>query len=274
MILALMTMACSISFNVPRTAPGELQVFSIDEKASTNNQTMEVEIQVGAAQLTIGDGASGLLEGEIRYNNPDWEPKVDRSSDSIVITQPLMEDMNYLPRGDSRNEWDLKVGSDPISLTIKAGAYEGEMEFSDYSFTNFSVNDGAAESKVLFDAPNKVEMRQFVYHTGASKVDLIGLANANFEEMSFDSGAGSYTLDFSGEFKRDAHVTVKSGVSNVEIFIPEGMNSQVTINGGLNNVDLEGTWTSSNNTYSTSGEGPALTIDIDMGVGNVRLVSE
>jgi hypothetical protein len=274
MILALVSAACSLSFNVPRTSTGELVSFPIDEKAQGKNQETNVELQVGAADLSITSGSSKLLEGEIRFNNPDWKPEINRSDDGIVISQPRMEDMNFLPRGDSRNEWDLQVGSIPMNLTVKAGAYQGDMEFEDYAFTNFTINDGASESKITFSSPNKSEMEDLVYKTGASKVELFGLANANFKKMSFDCGAGSYTLDFSGKLTREAHVTINSGVSNIEILIPEGVNSQVNVSGGLNNIDLEGTWTSTNSSFSTEGTGPTITIDIDMGVGNVSLVSE
>ena len=36
-------------------------------------------------------------------------------------------------------------------------------------------------------------MALFRYETGASKVKLTGLANANFGTMDFNSGAGDYT---------------------------------------------------------------------------------
>jgi hypothetical protein len=272
--LALVSMACSISFNVPRTPTGELTTFKIDEKAAASNQAMTVDLHVGAAELNVTDGAAGLLEGQIVYNNPDWKPQVDRTADLLTIGQKGMDDLNFLPGRDSRNEWDLKIGANPMDLTIHAGAYKGKIDLSNYAITNFSVNDGASDSEVAFKGPNKAEMSSLVYKTGASKVELTGLANANFEEMSFDCGAGSYTLDFSGDLKRDAHVTIKSGVSNIEIFIPRGVKSKVNLQGGLNNVDLEGTWTSSNQTYTTEGNGHTLTIDIDMGVGNVRLTSK
>lgn len=274
MVLALVSMACSISFNVPRNTTGSLETFQIEEKAPSNGEVSKVELQVGAAELTIKDGSSNLLEGEIRYNNPEWKPKVEKVGNKVVISQPRMEDMNFIPRGDSRNEWDLQIGSTPIDLTIYAGAYQGKIALSDYSIANLTVNDGASDSKITFEEPNKVEMGELVYKTGASKVELFGLGNANFEDLRFDSGAGSYTLDFSGKMTRDASVSIKSGVSNIEIVIPEGLKSQVNVSGGLNNIDLEGTWTSAGNSYSTDGSGPALTINIDMGVGNVRLVSK
>jgi hypothetical protein len=273
-ILAIVSMACSVSFNLPRAPKGETVTFPVKETLPTDRQNLSVELQVGAAELQVSSGSTNLVEGEIRYNNPDWKPAIERTDGKVVVSQPKMNDMNYIPRSDSLNQWDLKIGSAPMDLEVKAGAYKGVIKLTDYALKNFTVNDGASESKVTFDNPNKSEMQKLVYKTGASKVDLIGLSNANFKEMSFDSGAGSYKLDFSGKLTRDAEVTIKSGVSNVEIVIPEGTNSQINLHGGLNNVELEGTWTSSGSEYSTSGSGPKITIDIDMGVGNIHLTSK
>lgn len=273
MVLALVSTACSISFNVPRQTTGELVAFPISEQIPDKNEVSEIELQVGAAELNLESGSSRLLEGEIRYNNPAWEPKIKHNDNRVVISQPRLEDGNIFSTTNPRNEWDLKIGSNPIILNVNAGAYKGKMTFSDYAIKNFTVNDGASDSQVNFKTPNKIEMESLVYKTGASSVDLYGLANANFEKMNFDCGAGSYHLDFSGELVRDAFVNIQSGVSNLEITIPEGVSSQINVDGGLNNIALEGTWTSSKNTYTTKGDGPTITINIDMGVGNIRLIS-
>ncbi len=92
--------------------------------------------------------------------------------------------------------------------------------------------------------------------------------------MIFDSGAGSYTLDFNGELKQDSTVTIKSGLSNMKIIIPSDTNANIKLSGGVNNVSLKGTWTVNSNEYKTqSSKGPRLDINIDMGVGNLELIS-
>jgi len=80
------------------------------------------------------------------------------------------------------------------------------------------------------------------YETGASNVSLIGLANANFVNMEFDSGAGNYTLDFSGTFQRDASVNIETGVSNMTLVIPTGIPVRITVDGGLSNVTFGSGW--------------------------------
>jgi hypothetical protein len=114
-------------------------------------------------------------------------------------------------------------------------------------------------------------MDNLTYETGASSVTLTGLANANFSSMNFRSGAGNYTLDFTGELQRDASVEIRSGVSNVIIIVPEGTAARLSYEGALLNVDARDSWQASGGDYTLSGDGPTITIDVDMGAGNLEL---
>jgi hypothetical protein len=118
---------------------------------------------------------------------------------------------------------------------------------------------------------NPIEMDTLRYDTGASRASLSGLANANFKVMDFRSGAGDYRLDFSGELLQNADVSIKSGLSSIVIVVPEGTPATVRFEGGLTNVDVGGEWRTSGNVYTLSGEGPELTISIEMGAGNLEL---
>jgi hypothetical protein len=116
-------------------------------------------------------------------------------------------------------------------------------------------------------------MDSFQYSTGASQIEILGLGNANLSSMDFEGGAGQYTLDFSGNLQRSANITIRAGVSDIRIIVPAGTPVEARVSGGLNNVGMEGTWTVNNGTYTTSGTGPALTITVEMAVGNLTLVN-
>jgi predicted membrane protein len=117
-------------------------------------------------------------------------------------------------------------------------------------------------------------MNTFTFTTGASSAELFGLANANFETMTISAGAGDYTLDFSGSLSRDATVDIKAGVSNIKIIIPASMNARINNLGIVTNINTRGTWLLSDNTYTTEAEGPMLTINLNVSVGNVSLIRE
>jgi len=270
--LALATLACSINFHVPTTETGELETISINEAFPSGSDYARLTLQMGAGELFIQPGAQGLVQGEITYNVTEWEPKVIREQNTVRIEQGEMEDVK-LPSDEITNSWDLALGSGPIDLVINAGAYKGILDLGGLSLVNLNINDGASQAEVRFDSPNLVKMERLRYKTGASEVKLINLANAKTGLVSFDSGAGSYTLDFSGTMNQDMQVDIKSGISTIKIIVPEGVPCKVTINGGLNNISPSGTWTISANIYEKSGSGPRIDISLNMGLGNLELIS-
>jgi hypothetical protein len=158
-----------------------------------------------------------------------------------------------------------------MDLSISAGGYQSEMELGGMSLHSLRISEGAADTNASFSSPNLVEMETLRYDTGASKSEFTGLSNANFSRMDFSSGAGDYTLDFSGELQRDAIVVIKSGLSNIEIIVPEGMAAQVTVSGGLSNVNVHDAWEGSGGVYTNSGKGPRLVISVEIGAGNLEL---
>jgi len=117
-------------------------------------------------------------------------------------------------------------------------------------------------------------MRRLQYKSGASQVSLIGLGNANVGQVTFESGAGSYTLDFTGEVSRDISVKISSGVSEVKVIVPENVHTLVIVGGGMNSVNPKGTWTINGTEYESGSEGPTITINVDMALGTLTLIQE
>src|SRR5690606_13090749 len=212
------------------------------------------------------------VDGTATYNYEEFEPEIVADEDIEIKMGDY--DFNRLPsfKDDIENTWDFKLGDQPMTLRIDSGAYQGKFELGGLSLTNLEVNDGAADVEVSFSEPNKVEMTQLSYTTGASNVKLKGLANANFTIFDFSSGAGDYTLDFSGELQHDATVTISSGLSNVIVIVPDGVNAVVTVEGGALNISADSSWSQNGSIYRQNGEGPMLTILVDMGAGNLTLI--
>ncbi|RPI27814.1 MAG: hypothetical protein EHM70_17410 [Chloroflexota bacterium] len=276
MVLALVTMACGINFNLPvreiKTGPTvteDLMVPLLEDSTAI----ADVTLSFGAGEMTLSGGAEdALITGTILYNVADFKPDVTTVGDNVEVEQGNLN-IQGIPDFDEniKNEWDLKFGSAPMRLQINAGAYNGDFDFGGLSLHDLEISDGASDVDVDFSEPNPVEMDVFQYSTGASDINIKNLANANFDTMIFRCGAGSYTLDFSGELQRDATVTIESGISNIEIIVPEGVSARVTFEGGLSNVDADGEWDRSGNDYTMSGEGPTINIIVTLGAGNLQL---
>lgn len=74
--------------------------------------------------------------------------------------------------------------------------------------------------------------------------------------------------------QRDASVMIDTGVSTVNIIVPEGVNARVTFDGGLSTVKAGGGWSQNGNDYTLSGSGPTITITVKMGMGTLNIKTE
>ncbi len=275
--IALTTLACNFNINrqIRGVSVGSMETYEIEVTPPDSNEVSEVRLEFGAGELNLSPGSDEyLVSGTATYNVDEFEPRVTVSGTDVEISQQI-EEINIIPLiGDEfENVWDLELGSFPMELDISAGGYQGEFELGGVPLHELRIAEGVADTRVSFSELNPIEMDTLRYDTGASKATLTGLANANFDEMDFRSGAGDYRLDFSGQLQRDAEVSIKSGLSSIVIIVPEGTPATVSFEGGLTNVDLDGEWRMSGSNYVLSGEGPHLTISIEMGAGNLELRS-
>ena len=269
LVLAFASMACGFNIDLPNAPePGPEVTDKISVPTPDTNE-VSLSLSFGAGEMTLTPGASQLVEGTATYNYEAFKPEVNMDGGNAQIK---MGDVNSFPAfTDLKNIWDLKLGNTPMDLNIEAGAYKGTFEFGGLALNNLTIKDGAAQVELAFSEPNLAEMSVLHYETGASDVKMRGLANANFGMMDFSSGAGDYTLDFSGNLQRDASIKISSGLSNIIIVVPEGVNAEVSVDSGVSNISAGSGWSQNGDMYRQIGEGPTLTFVIDIGAGNVTL---
>ncbi len=271
------SLACSVNFGGPALKTGPTETLTINESLPSNVEVVDLTINLAAGQLNLSGGAEGVLEGEIRDNVVDWVPTVTNTGETLVVDQGAPDNGGgFNLNGDNVvNDWTLHLGDIPYELTLNAGAYKGTLDLSGVPLRRLTINDGASDSDVVFDSVNSEPMDTLTYQTGASQVTLSGLGNANAAEIEFNGGAGDYTLDFSGDLQRDLHVKVTAGVSSLKIVVAKGTPVRVEVSGGVNDVNTDGVWDVEGNTYTTTGsDGPAIVIDLEMGVGSVTLTEK
>jgi hypothetical protein len=269
LVLALASMACGFELpKAPKPGPEVTETISVPAPDSDN---VSLKLSFGAGEMTLSPGTTQLVDGTATYNYSAFKPvvKVDGSNVQVGMSEV---DFNAFPTFKNlKNIWDLKLGNSVMGLTIESGAYKGAFEFGGLALNNLTIKDGAADVTLNFSEANKAEMSVFHYETGASNVKMYGLANANFALMDFSSGAGDYTLDFTGDLQRDASITISSGLSNTIIVVPEGVNAVVTVDSGASNINAGSGWEKNGKVYTQKGEGPTLTFVIEIGAGNITL---
>lgn len=271
-IFGLVSLACSITlpFNFNRGSIGNTESMDISVPAVSPGTETSLTIAMGGGELHITPGSQQLVSGTVQYNVNEWKPSVTTSGNSVTIRQDI-QTVPLEPREKIINKWNLQLGSSPFDLTIQAGAYDGALDFSGLSLTNLSISDGASNSEVTFDDPNPVVMQDFTYKTGASNVTMTGLANANFQQMTFTGGAGKATFDFSGQPQNNMSVIITGAAGEVVIIVPQGTLCTVNKVGTLSNVDYDSGWTQTGDTFTTQGQGYQISIEANVSVGNIKL---
>jgi hypothetical protein len=275
-VLALVTMACGVTFNLPvtqvKTGPSQTETISVPLLQSSS-QIANVSLTFGAGDFSLAPGAeNALISGSATYNVADFKPKVNIDGNNISVDQGNLNIQGIPSFGENIvNKWALLLGKSPMNLRVSAGAYNGDYDLGGIALQDLEISDGASNVNLRFSNPNLTQMNTFRYTTGASSIKMTGLANANFNNMIFRCGAGSYELGFTGNLQRDMNVTIESGISNVVITIPQGVSAKVTFAGGLSSVNTEGNWQKSGTTYTQSGSGYTIRVNVKMGAGNLDL---
>lgn len=274
-VLALTLTACDFRVSLPVSQPtGPTVTDQINAPLpAASTQPEQVTLAFGAGLLKLHSGAqpTSLVSGTAIYNISDFRPTVTINLSSVRIEQGNWH-LNGIPDlSKVKNEWDLSLAGVPLALTINGGAYHAEYDFGGLALTNLTVSDGAADVTGNFSSPNLSEMSLLSYSTGASNVSLTGLANADFASLEFDSGAGNYTLDFSGQLKRDGSIHIRTGISNLTLVIPTGIPTQITVKGAAANVTPASGWSSNGSIYTQPGTGPQLTFIVEIGAGNITI---
>lgn len=284
------TMACSLNIlpftttiNVERIQTGPTVTEEISVPVPTDQVELRVELLFGLGKLKLEPGdAETLIDGTVRYNVEELKPTVVQEGDTVRLVQGDEErgegfsiTVPDLPldleiEGHVESEWDLRIGSVPMALTLHTGAMESELELGGLSLSELDISQGVSKFELSFSKPNQTVMERMQFNAGASRAILNGLSNANAEVITFKGGAGSYRLDFSGELTRDVRVRLEAGVGEVVILVPEGVSAEARLEGALTDVDAFGAWQRSGDKVILDGSGPEILFDITMGLGNLE----
>jgi hypothetical protein len=275
-LLAIILSGCGIQVELPfktEQKTGPMVTDTIQVPIPDNPTPLDLDLAFGAGKMTLlPNPGADLLSGTASYNVSDFKPEVILDDSGVTLKQGNLK-LNAVPTIDEtiKNEWSIAIANHPIELDIKAGGYIGDFEFGGLALTDLHITDGASTVKLRFSTPNAGSMNAFRYETGASNITMEKLANANFQTMIFQSGAGNYNLDFSGVLKRDASVFIETGLSRLVISVPDGVQSEVNLEGPLAKVIPSGDWQESGDEYILEGQGPKLLFTIETRAGTVTL---
>jgi hypothetical protein len=233
-------------------------------------------ISVGACRLRISrGGGSEWVTGT--YDDPTESLPCHVSTDggtARITQQPQVAAWRSWGRGVPT--FDLALGTaQPYSLTIETGASETNFDLGGLPLTRLAIKLGAGKSLLTFREPNPQAMSLLDLDAGAGSLELRGLANANFADMTLDGGAAAFTCDFSGALQRDASVHMATGLAAVEVLIPTATAAHVLAQAVLGHIEASEGFTFSEGQYwspaAQTGSRPLVVIRANVALGSLRL---
>ena len=254
---------------------GENRVIPLGEVDS-----LKVYIKFGAGKLDLISGEEGVFKGNFQYDKSILKPNIQyeilEKTGILNLSQSIKKDLD-LPFL-YKNRWNLKLPSGvPLQLYINTATYSGDINLTNLQIENFYLTTGAGQTNIVFNQPNFTDLKNINIKTGASTIKMSGLGNANFNEMNFTGGAGSYTFDFSGSLTKKSKVNIAAGAAKIILKIPSAIGTKIIIERfSAVKLDVRGFVKINDQTYISSEYGKSdaeLDIKIKGGLIAVEVVS-
>jgi hypothetical protein len=259
-------------------AAGPLESKTLDVEQGDADR-VQASVKFGGGRLDIRGGSDVLLKAEFVYNVDSLEPEITydvQDKQGILLveheTDPIrLDQLGRSVRGELRNEWTLSFAEGvPLDLRLDVGASAGEIELGGLAIENLDLTTGAADLRLGFEKPNPERLSSLHIYSGAAKLELHELGNANLDELTFDGGLGTYLFDFGGDWQRSANVRILAGASQVTLRLPREIGVRVCP-GELHRDDMDAL-EERDGCYVNSLYGESditLDIDLDLGLGKL-----
>ena len=257
---------------------------------------MDLRVEYAAGQLRIEPAEEGLLyQARLRYRGDRFRPlrsfavsdgtarvrlglEGRNGSGDVELDWTDLDDLDLGDLDENMGDGRLQVGVSrtvPTSLQVLVGAAEAEMELGGLPLTGLSIQTGASETTVRFDAPNPVAMERMEVKTGAAEMELLELANAGARELRVEGAVGDVTLDFTGRWSRDMEATVKMGLGSLHLRIPSDVGVRLRKSSLLSSFSGFGLEQADDGSYRSENWSEAehrLELSVDAAFGSIDVV--
>ena len=242
--------------------------------------SLRVTIKFGAGKLDLISGQEDVFEGNFQYDKSILKPNIRYEifgeTGTLTLSQSIKKDLNLsFPH---KNIWNLKLPSGvPLQLCVNTATYSGDIDLTNLQIESLYLNSGASQTNIVFNRPNLIDLKNINIKTGASTIKMLGLANANFNEMNFTAGAGSYTFDFSGNLTKKSKVNIDAGAAKIILKIPSDTGTKIIFrNFPASKLDVRGFIKINDQTYISPEYGKSaaeLDVEINGGLIDVEVIS-
>ena len=192
-------------------------------RQARDSQPLAVHLRYAAGRVRVQPATDNKHYGiHMRFDARSVEPLY--RYDAAARTLDVGVDRGSIKRGfGDEDGGDLQLflaRSVPMRLQLDVGAAEGDVDLTGLQLDELTLQTGAADTRVRFDAPNTRRMRAVTLQVGAASLQVIGLGNANTARVDLNLGVGNADLDFGGLWTGDVEMTVNSALGKVTLRLP------------------------------------------------------
>lgn len=242
----------------------------------TDESSLDVEVTYGVGRFRVEPADAGLLyRMEVRYDEERFEPELEYDRGHLDVGVGSVEGDVPIGRGRTGGRMELFLARDlPMDLRLRFGAVRADLDLGGLALTDLDVATGASESRIEISEPNPVKLERARMEVGAAEFTARHLGNLNAERIELDAGVGDVTLDFTGEWRRDARVEVDMGLGSLQLRFPEGLGVRLEKDSFLTSLDAGGMTKRGDAYYSPDWDDVdrRVTVEVDAALGSIEVV--
>lgn len=259
-------------------APAEAQSWRTVtmSRQAGGSDNVDVTVRYGAGRLRVGTADPGLLyRMRLHYDEELFEPVADYRPGRLELGVDAVSDHINIRDRDDAGELELYLGRDvPMDLNLEFGAVRANLDLGGLSLTGLKLVTGAAEARLDISRPNPSSVDRAEIHVGAAEFTADRLGNLNARRIEVKAGVGDVTLDFGGEWRRDARVKVDMALGALELRFPRGLGVHLVKDSFLTALDAQEMVKRGDDWYSLDWETAdrKITVEVDAAFGGIDVV--
>ena len=240
-----------------------------------NEQTLDVNVRYGAGRFSVGPAESGVLcHMQIEYDEDVFRPLAEYEGSSLRIGTESLGRRFRLIRDRGAGEMELALSRDvAMDLNLDFGAVQADIDLGGIHLTRLEINTGASQTQIDISEPNPETMSRASMDVGAAEFTVRNLGNLNTEVIEIDAGIGEIDLDFTGDWRQNARVSVDMGLGSLVLRFPRGLGLRLVKDTFLTSLDSEGLVKRGDAYYSLDYDDAEyqITVDVDAAFGSIRV---
>jgi len=259
------------------------KIFTLNEPINDITE-LKVNIDFGMGDLVLKAGqnsiaVSGYLQYNYKYTDASFTFNQYGKTGILDVETDFDLDLSQNGKSDDHksNECELYLAPGvPLDMSIDIGFGEAMFDLEGLQLSELTMDCGFGELLVDFgDNLNSVPCSRVDIDNGLGSVRVINLANSNTDEMDFECGLGSMTLEFSGKLEKDIDVDLAVGLGGINIQVPFNTNVKFEYDGSfLSSIDLEDFEMMDENEYQSetfTEDSPTIHFSASVGAGSITL---